>query len=244
MKAFDNFAAVLAAATLGLLFLSVCHEYGYFWIVGSRFQTFLSTTDYFSNAILWLPVLTFLLYSYLDWGVMLGNKKYNFGKNWKWKLAFWSVTLGFPVFAFFDFKESFAFTYALPIIFVWVGFVAGNLPYANTRSEVLRMAHRAMVIGPVVAVIAFSAGVMQAESALASFSEPYRLDLKAGIRLNRTLLRTFDKGVLVRDPSADRIEFIRWDDLLSLSRLAPTIRKEPFSCSWFKINCSQPTTIP
>jgi hypothetical protein len=67
MKAFlDNFAAVLASATLALLLLSVCHEYGYFWGVGSRFQTFVSTTDYFSNAILWLPVLLILLYAYLD----------------------------------------------------------------------------------------------------------------------------------------------------------------------------------
>ncbi len=57
MKALlDNFAAVLGSATIGLLLLSITHEYGYFWVVGSKFQTFLTTTDYFSNAILWVPL--------------------------------------------------------------------------------------------------------------------------------------------------------------------------------------------
>jgi hypothetical protein len=83
VKAFlDNFAAILGATTAALLLVSVMHEYGYFWIVGSRFQTFLSTTDYFSNAILWLPWLFVMLYSYVDWDVLLGKRKYGFGWNW------------------------------------------------------------------------------------------------------------------------------------------------------------------
>jgi hypothetical protein len=75
MKAFlDNFAAILGAVTVSLLLLSVTHEYGYFWIVGSRFQTFLTTSDYFSNAILWLPWLPVVLLAYADLDVLLGKR--------------------------------------------------------------------------------------------------------------------------------------------------------------------------
>jgi hypothetical protein len=46
MKEFlDNFAAILGAATIALLLFAVCHEYGYFWVIGSQFQTFVSTSD-------------------------------------------------------------------------------------------------------------------------------------------------------------------------------------------------------
>jgi hypothetical protein len=54
MKDFlDNFAAVVGAATLALLLFAVCHEYGYFSVIGNYFQPFVSTTDYFSNATQW-----------------------------------------------------------------------------------------------------------------------------------------------------------------------------------------------
>ncbi len=56
MKAFfEHFAAILGAATLALLVVSVSHEYGYFSSVGRQFQTFLTTTDYLSNSVPYLP---------------------------------------------------------------------------------------------------------------------------------------------------------------------------------------------
>jgi hypothetical protein len=73
MKTFlDSFAAILGAVTVALLLISVSHEYGYFWEVGSRFQAFLATSDYFGNAVMWLPALLIILYAYLDWDVLLG----------------------------------------------------------------------------------------------------------------------------------------------------------------------------
>jgi hypothetical protein len=245
MKAFlDNFAAVLGTATIGLLLLSVSHEYGYFWIVGSRFQTFLSTTDYFSNAILWLPVLLLVFNAYIDWGVLFGKRTYSFGVNWKWKLVYWVMLLGWPVVAVFIMRESYTLTYALPIIVLWLGVVAVQLPYANADSETLQLVHRAMVATPVIALIAFSEGVQQGQNALETYSEPYQVELKAGGKLNRIVLRAFDKGVLVRDPAESRVEFVRWDDMQGISRLAPPSSKEPFSCAWFNVNCSKATTLP
>lgn len=244
MKALlDNFAAVLGSATIGLLLLSVTHEYGYFWVVGSKFQTFLTTTDYFSNAILWVPLMVFAVYAYLDWDVLLGKRRYDIGCGWSKTIWFVSMFV-WPVIAFFFLSDFLIFTFILPVVFVWVAFVAGKLPYAESESEVQQLVHRAMVIAPVVALVSFGSGLGQGQGALQGFNEPYQLELKTGNKMNRILLRTFDKGVLVRDPSENRIEFIKWDELQKLSRFAPRERNMPLSCSLFGLNCNQPTIVP
>ena len=61
MKAFlENFGTVLGAVTAALLLMSVVHEYGYFWPIGRHFQTFVTTSDYFVNAVVWLPAMLVL----------------------------------------------------------------------------------------------------------------------------------------------------------------------------------------
>src|ERR1700704_427534 len=86
MKDFvDNFAAVVGAATLALLLFSVCHEYGYFWVIGSHFQTFASTSDYFTNATQWIVFALVLLYTWMDWKATLGLQSYYapLSKDWR-----------------------------------------------------------------------------------------------------------------------------------------------------------------
>jgi hypothetical protein len=51
------------------------------------------------------------------------------------------------------------------------------------------------------------------------------------------LLRAFDKGILVRDFAAQRIEFIKWDDINSISRLLTTEKTVGYLCLWFGIVC-------
>ena len=63
MKAFlDQFAAILGAATVTVLLMSVCHEFGYFTLIGRHFQTLLSTTDYLANGVVFLPLASFFAY--------------------------------------------------------------------------------------------------------------------------------------------------------------------------------------
>src|SRR5882757_9268597 len=95
MKEFlDHFAAVLGAATIALLLFAVCHEYGYFWVIGSQFQTFVSTTDYFSNASQWIVAVLFALATWVNWfGIF--DEDPPFGGGWvAWLLpAFFVVML-------------------------------------------------------------------------------------------------------------------------------------------------------
>jgi len=51
----DHRAKATAVATFGVLLLSVTYEWGYFNALGSEFQTLASTSDYFSNAVEWIP---------------------------------------------------------------------------------------------------------------------------------------------------------------------------------------------
>jgi hypothetical protein len=244
MKTFlENFAAALGMATVGLLLLSITHEYGYFWVVGSKFQMLLSTTDYFSNAILWIPFLVIVTYGYLDWDVLLGKRRYEIGRGW-WNKIWFALMFGSPVVAFFFYEHVWIFTFILPAIWVWVAWIAGKLPYSNAEIEGQRLVHRAMVVTPVVALVSFGGGVTQGQTALETFDEPYQLELKQGIKINRIVLRTFDKGVLVRDPSENRIEFIKWEELQKLSRFAAAERNMPLSCQAFGINCPRPATNP
>src|SRR5580693_3494951 len=85
MKAFlDHFAAILGALTVGLLLTSFAHEYGYFWLVGTNFQTLLTTSDYFTNAVLWLPVVLFFAI-WVDW--MIPGGRLPVKLRWKYWLA-------------------------------------------------------------------------------------------------------------------------------------------------------------
>jgi hypothetical protein len=68
VKAFlEHFAAIVGSVTVVILAMSLSHEYGYFWSIGRQFQTFLITTDYLSNGVLWLPLALFSVINWFDW---------------------------------------------------------------------------------------------------------------------------------------------------------------------------------
>jgi hypothetical protein len=187
MKAFlDNFAAVLGMATVALLLVSLSHEYGYFWHVGRHFQTFLTTSDYFNNAILWLPFIVFGLYVYLDWGILLGVKPFPpFGFNWASAIfgAFIAVLLLAQVF----FTSS-AFGIVLSILPLWFMYGMRLLPFSEANSEILLQVRRALFIVPVVGAMLFAWGVDRGKYDILSFDEPYTIQTKAGEILHRILL--------------------------------------------------------
>src|SRR5262245_23364600 len=81
-KAFlENFATIVGAITVAILAMSLSHEYGYFWTIGRRFQTFLTTTDYLLNSVLWLPLAAYYLYFWIDWTRLKDESRRTL--NWK-----------------------------------------------------------------------------------------------------------------------------------------------------------------
>jgi hypothetical protein len=234
----DNFAAVLGTSTLALLLMSVSHEYGYFWIVGRSFQTFLSTTDYFSNAILWLPTMVVILYIFVDWEIALGLKVFA-PVEMGWTTVFlFSVFIVPSIFAFFFYGPTNIVPYVPMVVFFWLLFGTRFVPFADSPVETLQQARRVLIAAPVVMFTLFSWGLAHGYDDLGTFDQPYVFEMKGGSNVVRIILRNFDKGVLVRDPVEAKIEFIRWDEIGKVRRTAPISSKESLSCLWLKLNCS------
>jgi hypothetical protein len=61
--------------------------------------------------------------------------------------------------------------------------------------------------------------------------------LKGGEERQRILLRNLDKGLLVRSPTHEHIEFIRWDQIEEVTKPSPTTRLESYSCRWLNVWC-------
>lgn len=147
------------------------------------------------------------------------------------------VAFGMPIVAFFYFPTLSFYTFLLPLVILWLIYGMRLLPFGDTQSEVLQQGRRALFVVPVVMAFSFGWGISQGQSDLRSFAEPYTFQTKAGERLNRIVLRTFDKGILVRDVVENRIELLKWDDIAIIYRSAPPRRDVPLSCSWFGVNC-------
>jgi hypothetical protein len=63
----ENFAAIVGSV-IAILVMSLAHEYAYFMAIGSQFQALLTTTDYLTNGVVWLPLGMLFLYVRADWG--------------------------------------------------------------------------------------------------------------------------------------------------------------------------------
>src|SRR5690242_14337262 len=169
MKDFlDNFAAVIGAATLALLLFSVCHEYGYFWIIGSHFQTFASTSDYFTNSTQWLVAALFLMWGWVDWKATFGLQSYYAPLSKDWRTWLFPAVVGIPYLTLTFFAPS-TFPVSLFFIFTYVWLVYGvkKVPFATAEEPLYKRLRAVLIAMPVVAVLAFVTGQMKASSALA-----------------------------------------------------------------------------
>jgi 4-amino-4-deoxy-L-arabinose transferase-like glycosyltransferase len=244
MKAFlENFGTVLGAVTVALLLMSVVHEYGYFWPIGRHFQTFVTTSDYFANAVVWLPAMLFVLYFYLDWDVLFGRARLHLiGRGLKGLILFLLMIVG-PLVIFF-YSPASPTPYALVAIYFWLAYGIRSLPWADTQSDTLRQARRALVIAPVVLLLLFAWGWESGTDALRRVYDVYAIQTKQGELLHRVLLRNLEKGLLVRNVVDNRIEFMKWDDIVRVSKIGERQSYEALSCLWFKIMCSQSDPPP
>jgi hypothetical protein len=247
MKDFlDNFAAVIGAATLALLLFSVCHEYGYFSVIGSQFQTFVSTTDYFTNSTQWIVFALFTLYGWLDWNQIVGSKPYYspLSKNWRtW--IFPGVIFSIFILEWFFTSRSSNIEVFFIFSYLWLVYgVKRFAPFAEATEQAYKNIRAVIIAAPVLAVLAYVIGQQKAEFSLSETSNPYQIKIKGGSDRNRILLRNFDKGLLVRSPADERIEFIKWDQIEEVSKLSPKFRGESYACRWLGITCSISPVVP
>jgi hypothetical protein len=229
MKNFlESFASILGVCTVAMLILAVSHELGYFWLVGWEFQALLTTTDYLSNAVFWLPFALVFAYGAIDWW-RLEENRVEPSKNWR-KVSSWIwpgfCTLVVCILAFFSTwppNTSAIYVCLSVIIFFWSK-VWRRIPLEFFEEPFRSVARGFVRLGIPAMLVMFAHGWWTAGGDIETMTgaDIFRFKDIPAVQL-RVALRSMDKGMLLRDPVSDRIEFHRWESIESISR----IRKKP-----------------
>ncbi len=234
----EKITALLAAFTVLIVALSVSHELGYFAYIGGRFfQTFLTATDYFTNAILWLPVAALTAIGWINYDWIWKQTPVPKKKEWRsWILP--TIIIGIPVLCFVFLPEGPPTFYFMLFLYLWVLFSNRFISVENAEIALYVELLKLVKIGIPVCVALFTLGYISAKSDLNSFSGAYVIRLtNQGEPILRIPLRNFDKGLLARDAITNRIEFIRWDAIRSVSKPSELDSGMALGCRWFGIWC-------
>jgi hypothetical protein len=222
-----------------MLVLAVCHELGYFWLIGYEFQALLTTTDYLMNAIFWLPFALAFAYGWVDWW-RFKDEPAPQRRRWrdrKWTEWIWPtlcivgggfiiLTMSWPPRSGHIFTAVGAMAYIWSR--VWRTYAPTNLP------EPYNAAGRMLVrLGPPAMFAVFVWGWWNGDNDLTRVDNPYIYRFKGRTESElRIPLRSFDKGLLVRNPVTDRIEFRRWEQIDEISKVQLE-RTRSLACYWF-----------
>lgn len=231
-----NLAAIIAALTIGTLLLAIGYEWGYFWLIGRDFQALLTTSDYLSNTIFWLPFGLFFTQGGIEWWRLDPEEPPK--KNWKrWQTWVWPC-ICFLVVVFVlsiaTWPPSSAAVYAFlgVSVFLWskmwrsVPIEVLPEPYKTAAREVVRLLPPAMIA-------MFGLGWVMADMHLTRKDvQAFRFKGASADEL-RVNFRTLEKGVLVRNLLTDRMEFYRWENIESISKGVPG-KAESIMCHMFE----------
>lgn len=252
----DSASKVIALLSFSILILTVVHDWGYFWVVGLRFQSMQSPYDYLANSIEWLPyhlasgLLTVLLGFILMtiekdpkyfWGVRSRKERRTAEKAF-FALSVLTVIAAIFLSRFrisaFALLLSNAYAMLLALLVRFTGFLTW-FPAARTRAA------RNVLLLPSLVLISFGLGANAAEDAVQSTTSVYRLDLKNSASMSVTLLRSMEKGALIWDGAVQRATLIRWDQIERISRVVGDHkREEALACSWFGFFCRNVPLLP
>ena len=95
-----------------------------------------------------------------------------------------------------------------------------------------------LIISPVFVTITFSSGALEAELAVRSTSNVYRVEIKNSAPTTLILLRSLEKGVLVWDRADNRATLVRWEQIDRISHFVSTAKpSQPLICGIVKALC-------
>jgi hypothetical protein len=253
----DNLGKFVAALSFALLTVTVLHDWGYFWLLGSRFQSIQTPYDHLANAIEWLPLhlaifLLSLPFSFALYALTGEPEVHAFPsgimEKTRWKGAKKSVALG-------------GVGVLLGVLGVLLGAPQGGVELPFTVAVLLFVCYFTLLplvavrfpptavnkfvwsIPPVL-VMAFLAGGLDAVAGIESSSNIYKIVPKDSPPFNANLLRSLDKGLLMWDGSAQRVILMRWERVSEISHFVAPHDKLPYACRFFQFMCPTTPIIP
>lgn len=242
----ERITGLLAAGSALVIMFSVSHELGYFTYIGSYFfQAFVTASDYFTNAILWLPIAIISIATWRNYKFLWNETPKVTPGEWRsWIVP--ALLLGGPILMLIFMSEGVTAFYCVGLIYLWFLFFDYIIPKADPNS-VLSVDLRELfkIVTPVCAAL-FTLGYDHASGDLNIHAKsPYIVHLKdSQDALLRIPLRSFDKGVLFNDPVNGRIEFMRWEKIDSLVKPRELREREPISCILASIRCRTISLTP
>jgi hypothetical protein len=84
--------------------------------------------------------------------------------------------------------------------------------------------------------LTFSWGVIDGVDAIESTTAVHGITLKDGETRQVSVLRSFEKGLLILDPSAKRVEFVRWEQIEKVGHFV-AVDGEASGCRMFNWFC-------
>jgi hypothetical protein len=251
----DNLGKFIAALSFALVTVTVLHDWGYFWVLGSRFQSIQTPYDHLANAIEWLPLhLAIFLLAFLLSFVLraLGRKPEEHAfpsgimEKTRWKnarnsAAFSGVSLLLTALGIILVTTQ-------GVIGVGVAIILFACYMTVSPLVVFRIPPSAvnyfLWFIPVVLIVAFITGGIDALTSIESSSNIYRIVPKDSPPFNANLLRSLDKGLLMWDGSTQRVILMRWEGVSEVSHFITPNDKTPYACRFLQFMCPTTPIIP
>lgn len=241
MNLLETFAKVIAPASFAFLALTVVYEWGFFLAVGRQFQPLESATDYLTNAILWLPYSVIVLLGFIDF-------KAGPEKPEKVNKSFHLINVGILVlgivalaFVLYSVPVRYAASIALSFAALWFAVVYSWF----AGREISPIWYNAIRSLPPLVVGAVALGYAEGQNILFNIGDVYTLRIKSpAVEQHIAVLRSFDKGLLIRDYLQKKVVFYRWEEIVSLHKSVLAAETQTAPCLWFTWFCSKPDDIP
>ena len=243
---FDNFTKLFGLLSFCLIAAATIYDWAYFNIIGSQFRSIQTTYDYLAQAIEWVP--RFLLASAVGaiLGISLstiatrGETGLSGQRAQRWRKHRLAGLFLNACFAAASLTVSLYLPYPTSLQFV-VGGLLFLAVAVWTSSEDLLSIRAILLLGiAIVAMIYLSGvsdGLADSTGKIEKSSNVHSLLFKQDAAERQVLLlRSFEKGILIRTPS-DRIEFVRWDQIEKLSHRVG-MELEPSGCRLLHYFCS------
>jgi hypothetical protein len=242
IRIIGNIPRLITTLSIFVLLVAVVHDWGYFLVVGSKFQELQTPYDYIANSIEWLPFGLLFLCFYGVIPALIANVvpqliKGPFVEGFEDVVrvrfrrrriilgvcgAAIIVALVAVVFWCRLFYELPEWEVYPPMLFLAAGFVGISIAYFGKSLGGKLQGQIALFLffGLVACALAFYGGVLSAGYDLfTSASNIYRVELKSGPTVVKKILRTSEKGLLEYDPRGRATNFVRWEEVKSVTHL-------------------------
>jgi len=253
----ENFSLVEVSAWVSAMTLvfSILYEWSYLRVIDFKLTGAISISDFVELAIGWLPT-TLLLYmvlamnEFLTQGIERGQTEDEIvasSPTPKFTKGFRKApSILIPLVLVFG--SLFQVIFASEVSYFFVGVLAVSLwaTFASRVSSVPRIQEKytsllcsLFVLVPIVVMTILTLGAMEAELALKAKKGPYDISFNDGEELKEVqILRLFDQGALIRDPSEASISFELWSEVAEFTKYSePPGPKTSFACRVFDWAC-------